>query len=86
MQTAWASQLNPVISNPSSQSLILQSVSLASGDNTINHLLGRKLQGWKIVRQRAAATFFDKQDSNSAPQLTLALNASGAVVVDIEVF
>lgn len=86
MQNSWASILDPIITNPANLSIILKNVSLASGDNVINHKLGRKLQGWKIVRQRASATLYDKQDANQSPQLTLALNASGAVVVDIEVF
>lgn len=86
LQTNWAQILNPVIDLPINSGLIRKNISLASGDNTINHLLGRKLQGWFIVRQRASATFFDKQDTNNSPSLTLVLNASGAVSVDIFVF
>jgi len=86
MQTLWASQLNPLLTNPALQGNILKSVVLASGDNTINHKLGRKLQGWIIVRQRASASMYDKQDSNARPELTLVLNASAAVTVDIYVF
>lgn len=86
LQTNWAQILNPIIQNPSTQSIILPNISLVAGDNTINHLLQRKLQGWKIVRQRASATFFDKQDSNPQPQLTLILNASAPVVINLEVF
>lgn len=87
MQNAWATQLNPVIANPLNNVNILKSVSLASGNNVVNHLLGRKLQGWFIVRMRSvAAAIYDTQDSNSSPSLTLQLNASAAVVVDIGVF
>lgn len=86
MQTKWASILNPLLSNPCNQSSILPSVSLKSGANIVNHKLGQKLQGWNIVRQRANATIFDTQDSNQTPEITLQLTASGAVVVDIEVF
>lgn len=86
MQNQWASILDPVLANPTNNSLILKSVSLSSGDNTINHKLGRVLQGWKIVRQRASATLYDKQDANQMPDKTLVLNASAAVVCDIEVF
>lgn len=86
MQTNWASQLNPLLRNPISNGLLLSEVVLASGDNTINHKLGRKLQGWIVVRKRAAADIYDKQDSNLMPQLTLVLNASGAVTVDLYVF
>lgn len=86
MQNSWAAQLNPVLQNPANQSSILKNIVLVSGDNSVNHKLGRKLQGWKIVRQRSAATFYDKQDSNVRPELTLSLNASADVLVDIQVF
>lgn len=86
MQTQWASQLNPVIAKPQVQSSILKNVTLTSGTNTINHLLGRPLQGWKIVRQRGPASIYDLQDTNQMPNLTLVLNSSAGVVVDIEVF
>ncbi len=85
-QTRWASILNPVIDNPLSSGIVLQSVSLNSGSNSVNHKLGRKLQGWFIVRQRAAASVYDTQDSNPTPDLTLNLVASAAVTVDLMVF
>lgn len=86
LQTKWVSQLNPLLSNPANQSSILQNVVLGTGINTINHLLGKKLQGWKIVRQRAAASLYDLQDSNPSPQLTLILVSTAPVVIDLEVF
>lgn len=86
MQNAWAAIINPFLTNPSLKSIILPSVVLASGDTVINHKLGRKLQGWRIVRKRANANIYDKQDANNTPQLTLVLNSSAGVTVDIEVF
>lgn len=87
MQQQWASQLNTLLKNPSLQSSILQSIQLSSGDNTINHKLGKKLTGWRIIRQRGVASnFYDKQDDNPRPELTLILNSSAAVSVDLEVF
>lgn len=85
-QDRWAAQLEPMLANPSNNSLILKKVALINGTTTINHLLGRKLQGWKIVRQRAAASIYDVQDSNQTPELTLKLVSNAAVTVDIEVF
>jgi hypothetical protein len=82
----WQTILNPIVDAPTSKPSILKSVSLASGSNTINHLLGRSLQGWAIVRQRAAATVYDTQDANPTPALTLNLTASAPVVVDLLVF
>lgn len=86
MQQRWSSVLNPVLGNPSIDSIILKSVPLATGSNTINTTLGRKLQGWKIVRQRAAANIHDGQDQNQMPELTLILVSSAPVVVDLELF
>jgi len=86
IQSTWPSILNPLIRRPTNNSNILEDVALAIGSNTINHLLGRKLQGWKIVRQRAAASIYDTQDSNQQPETTLVLVSSAAVVCNIEVF
>lgn len=87
MQTNWATLINPVLSQPISQGLLLKDVTLASGDNTINHKLGRKLQGWFPTRfQSAFAQLYDKQNTNQMTDLTLVLNANGAVVVDLFVF
>ena len=86
LQTTWASQLNPVLQLPLTQGIILSDVKLVAGANVINHLLGRKLQGWVPVRVRSSATFFDTQDANTSPQLTLQLTASANCVVDLLVF
>ncbi len=85
MQTVWANALNPVLGQ-ANQPVVLTQISLLAGDNIINHRLGRKLSGWRLVRVRAASTVFDKQDANQMPELTLVLNASSPVIVDLEVF
>ncbi len=86
MQTTWARQLNPIIARPQNNSTILKNISLTTGDNSIKHTLNEKLQGWKIVRIRAAATIYDKQDDNMSPSVFLILNSSADVVIDLEVF
>jgi hypothetical protein len=87
LQTAWAAQLDPLLKAALASGQVLKSISLASGDNAVNHKLGRKLQGWFPVRIRGAAvSLYDKQDTNATPALTLTLNASTAVVVDLFVF
>lgn len=85
-QNKWASQIDPVINNPSNNVIILKDVLLSAGVNTINHKLGRKLQGWRIVRKRAAAEIYDDQDTNQLATLTLVLVSDARVVVDLEVF
>lgn len=86
MQNKWSSQLNPFLINPSNNSSILKQISLTNGSNTINHLLGRKLQGYRLIRQRALANIYDLQDDNPSPALTLVLVSDANVIVDIEVF
>jgi hypothetical protein len=86
MQTSWAQQLNPIIADPYLHAIILKSVSLVTGTNVINHKLGRNMQGWQIVRQRSSATFYDTQDTNQQPTLTLTLVASAPCVVDLRIF
>ena len=86
MQTKWAGILNPLLGNPSLQSSILTGIALVSGSNVINHQLGRKLVGWRIIRIRASATIYDLQDTNTMPELTLLLHASADVTIDLEVF
>ena len=86
MQTAWATELNPLLKNPINAGVLLKSITLAVGANTINHRLGRKLQGWMLTRQRASGSVYDTQDANKFPELTLQLQSSAVMVVDIYVF
>lgn len=83
LQTKWASELNPLLAKPLSDANILKGIKLVSGDNVINHKLGRTMQGWIIS---------DITDHigicRSAPfnDLTLTLNSTGTVTVDLVVF
>lgn len=86
LQTKWKSEIDPLLAKPLTQGLLLPSVSLAIGTNTINHRLGRKLIGWQLTRKRAAAAIYDTQDSNQMPQATLTLVSDAVVVVDLWVF
>jgi hypothetical protein len=86
MQNSWASVLNPFIANPFLNGILLKNISLSSGDNTINHKLGRNLQGWVLVRKRQSVDIYDKQDTNQMPDLTLVLNASATATIDLYVF
>lgn len=87
LQTKWASELNPLLTNPILSGVQLKRITLATGANSINHKLGRKLQGWIITRWiGSSASVYDTQDSNSMPELTLNLTSSGTVSVDIYVY
>jgi hypothetical protein len=85
LQSTWSQALNPLLRNPANNSYILEKIPLVAGPNVVNHLLGRKLIGWRIVRQRADASIYDTQDSNNTPALTLNLVSSADAVCDIEV-
>ena len=87
MQLRWASVLTPLLQSPLAAPTLLEKVSLLSGANTVPHLLNRKLRGWYVVRMRGNfAQLYDTQDDNAHPDVTLLLNASADVVVDLVVF
>lgn len=84
---SWSKDLDPLLASPIATPTILKSVSLITGQaNTINHLLGKVLTGWIIIRSRAQATVWDTQDTNQLPDKTLVLRTSANVTVDLMVF
>lgn len=82
----WASTLNPVLANPIISGNLLSGVTVKTGSNTINHGLGRDLQGYIVVMNNSAVTFHDNQSQNQHTDLTLILVASGAAVISLYVF
>lgn len=80
LQTSWSAELNPLLSNPLSNGIFLSNVLLINGSNTINHLLGRKMQGWFITDQNASASIYRSQPLN-AQTLTLTSNANVTVTI-----
>ena len=69
------------------QGRLVKSVSLLSASTVkVAHKLGRPVIGWIVVRQRGNAAIWDVQDSNPSPSLTLDLNCSSNVTVDLWVF
>lgn len=86
IQNNIISNLNQIIRDPKTNGVYLNEVALVTGDNIINHTLGRDLQGWILVRVRSLATICDHQDINPNPSKTLILEASTNVVVDLFVF
>ena len=82
----WAATLNPVLQNPLLNGRLIQNVSVVSGQNVINHGLGRKLQGYIVVLNDSNVTFYDDQATNQRPELTLLLQASGAAIITLYVF
>ena len=83
MQTGWAQQLNPVISNPITQSVLLTDVPIRSGVNVINHTLGRMMQGWIVTDINGGAQIYRTKPLNS---LTLTLTSDLAATISLLVF
>lgn len=84
--TKWSAQLNPLLASPIATPVLLSNVALLSGTNVINHTLGAKLQGYIVVMNSTSATFFDSQQTNPTPALTLILNSSAKTTVSLLVF
>jgi len=83
MQTRWKSLLDPILENPINSISIIDNVALVTGNNVINHRLGRKQQGWLILDIDAASTIYRSADFNDK---TLTLNASAAATIKLGVF
>lgn len=83
MQNRWKAIIDPVLSLPTNQGVILKNVVLTVGDNVINHLLGRMMQGWILIDIDGAAMIYRSADFNSK---TLTLNTSADVIINLEVF
>lgn len=81
--TKWSSILNPFLANQLNNVSILAGIALTTGSNTINHKLGRTLQGWFLVDVNGAATVYRSQPLNDT---TLTLTSSADITVSIGVF
>ena len=81
--TKWSSILNPLLANPFNNITILPTVSLTTGVNNINHLLGRMQKGWIIIDIQGPATVYRSQPFNNT---TLTLTSSANVTLTIGVF
>lgn len=86
LQANIVGPLNKVLGLPILQGIILSDIDVVSGDNTINHLLGRALVGWIVILQNAAVSIYDKQSSNTDTANTLILNSSGTATISLYVF
>jgi hypothetical protein len=81
--TRWASTLNNVLANPLTNPVIIEEIKLVTGENTINHTIGRQLQGWFLTDLNAPVSVYRSQPLNP---LTLTLTSSGPATCNIVVF
>lgn len=86
MQTQWSSQLNPLLSCPLVNGRLIESITLTTGSNTINHRLSRNLVGYIVCLKSADVTIYDTQATNAMTDKTLRLTASGPAVITLWVF
>lgn len=82
LQSNFQSSMKPVANNPLMGGTLLSNVSLAIGDNTVNHKLNKTLSGWILTNISGASSVYKK----SSDKTNLVLNSSAAVTVDIYVF
>lgn len=86
IQDNLANAIDPLLALPLSTSNLLEDVDLVSGNNTINHGLGRKLVGWFLTRKGANQDVYDSQSSNLLADKTLILVSTGTVTISLIVF
>ena len=79
----WSAELNPVITNPLNNVIILKNINLSTGANVINTGLQDVQQGWFIVDINAPITVYR---SSPFSKLTMSLTCSGPAVANIGVF
>lgn len=85
LQTAWATQINPVLANPLVSGVLQKNIKLIAGVNVINHMLSRSSQGYIITGMRGLySQIFDTVSTN--PSLTISLTSSVATVIDLYCF
>ncbi len=85
LQTGWSAQINPAIDNALVKGVLQKSIDLKTGNNVINHKLGRALQGWIITGMHNSFSQIYDTVSNT-PNLTLNLNSSASTTIDIYCF
>lgn len=83
MQTQWKSQLDPILAIPMLSGHQLSSITLAAGNNSINHLLGRMQQGWILTDINVGVAIYRNQPFNTT---TLTLNSGGICIINLWVF
>jgi hypothetical protein len=78
----WKAILDQLLVKPIVDGNLLTGIILQSGNNTINHKLGRQIQGWIICDINAAATIYRSAWSTEI----IVLNSSAKVTVNLWVF
>jgi len=83
MQTAWASQINPVLNFAPNQGVLVKNIALINGVTVVKHKLSRMMQGWIIIDQDAPATIYPSHPLNN---LTITLTSNMACNISLWCF
>jgi hypothetical protein len=82
-----SNSIHDLATTPIIQGNLLKNVVLVAGTTSIiEHKLGRNIEGWVVVGKSANSNIWDAQSSNAAPTLTLNLNCSADVTINLWVF
>lgn len=83
MQTRWKSIIDPLLANLLNNSILLEDITVVTGDNLINHKLGRVPVGFITVNSNTLVSFYRSAPFNS---VNMVLNASSGGIVSLVVF
>jgi myo-inositol-hexaphosphate 3-phosphohydrolase len=86
LQANVEAALTALISTGLLNGALLTDIELSSGANTVEHKLGRKIQGRLIVAQSAAADLSDNISSSDNLEQNFVLTSSAACTVSLWVF
>ncbi len=85
MQNSWKSAIDPVLANILMGGVLQKGIKLTTGVNSVNTKLGRNLQGYLVTAMYDNfAQIYTTTSLN--PSLTLTLNSSADVTVDLYCF
>lgn len=76
--------LQPIIKSAILNGAQLDNISLASGNNTIEHRLGKKLSGWIVVKKDSGALIYEVE--SDFPSRILVLNSSSQCNISLWVY
>jgi len=87
VQDNVAAAINPILASPLASSQYIDSVSLSSGVNKVEHKLGRAVRGYIITSSSSPSTFSDTIASKpSDGNLYITLTTSAATTCSLLVF
>lgn len=82
-QTSWKAAILPVLNNEINQGILLENITITTGINVINHLLGRKQIGWIITDKNSNANLYRSVELNNK---TLTLTSDANSIISLWVF